>query len=361
MNSTNFHLRSAALTALVSLFIASSLFAEEGGTGHRLPGSGVSLTGILPTEPGLTVVGSNWLYWGDASGSSNLGSLIPDETITNGVSEFVGAAFGGDELPPFAELLIESISQDIIGRLNKTTLSIDVDNVQNISTLTLLYATPWKLFAGRYLFGVALPFAYVDTTVKIKVKGPERKASRTLSDNNWGFSDMVILPAIFSWHSGYFHWNTGLAIYAPTGEYSPSDLAPLGKGYWSFEPYAGVTFLHEKYGQEVSVGASWCFNTTNHETDYRSGDQINLEWLVSQHLPGGFSVGVTGYYYQQITGDSGSGAENGAFRRQSVAIGPTVGFTWKDNLAINAQWFNEVATTNTFKGNVVSVNASWTF
>lgn len=362
MNLKPHHWKTLELAIAAGLMAAAPLIAEEGGTGHHLPGSGVSLTGILPTEPGLTVKASNWLYWGDASGSRNLGSLVPDQAVNNGVSNFLGAALGGGgELPPIAQAVADRVSDQINLRLDKVDLNIEVDSVQNISTLSLLYATPWKLFGGRYVFGVALPFAYVETTVNIEAKGPKRKASRTISDSSFGFSDMVILPAIFGWDSGYFHWNTGLAIYAPTGEYSPGDLAPLGKGFWSFEPFAGVTFLHEKYGQEISVGAAWAINTINPQTNYRSGDQLNLEWLVAQHLPHGFSVGATGYYYQQVTGDSGSGAKNGAFRAQSVAIGPTVGFTWKDNLAINAQWFYEVSATNNFKGNVISVNASWSF
>ncbi len=352
------------LSVLLASLVATPtlwLVAEEGGTGHHLPGSGVSLTGILPAEPGLTVKTSNWLYWGDASGSRNLGGIIPDQTFNDGVSSFLSSALGGGALPPAAFALAGSVSDKINARLDDVDLNVNVDSVQNISTLSLLYVTPWKLFGGRYTAGVALPFAYVDTTVTVEAKGPKRKASLTRSDSSFGLSDMVILPVILGWDSGYFHWNTGLGIYAPTGEYSPGDLAPLGKGFWSFEPFAGVTYLNEKFGQEVSVGAAWAINTTNPQTDYRSGDQLNLEWLVSQHLPNGFSVGVTGYYYQQVTGDSGSGAKSGAFRAQSVAIGPTIGFTWKDNLAINAQWFYEVISQNNFQGNVVSVNASWTF
>lgn len=203
-----------------------------------------------------------------------------------------------------------------------------------------------------------MPLAAVDTKVSIKVKGPLRKATRTLSDSAFGFSDMVILPAIFGWDYKDFHWKTGLAIYAPTGECSSGDLAPLGKGFWSFEPFAGFTYFKPKYGQEVSIGAAWAFTTKNPQTHYVSGQQLNLEWLVAQHLPLGFSVGVTGYYYQQVTGDSGSWAKFGDFRAQTIAIGPNIGYMWKTNRAVNAQWFYELDTTRRFQGKVISVNAS---
>ncbi len=349
--------RTLVRSAVLATCAASGSFAEEGGTGHHLPGSGVSLYGMLPTEPGITVAGSNWLYFGDASASRSLGSLIPDSTVENGIASVFGTLFGGGALPP----VVQQVAELANARLDAIDLNLKVESVQNLSTFSLLYVTPWKVFNGRYAVGVALPFAAVETTVEIQAKGPHRKATRRISESNFGFSDMLILPVIIGWDHESFHWKTGLGIYAPTGEYSPEDLAPLGKGFWSFEPFAGFTYLNMKYGQEVSIGMAYAINTENPQTNYRSGDQINLEWLVAQHLPYGFSVGVTGYYYQQVTGDSGSGARYGDFRAQAIAIGPNIGYTWKTNLAVNAQWFHELDTTRRFQGNVISLNASWTF
>jgi hypothetical protein len=209
--------------------------------------------------------------------------------------------------------------------------------------------------------GVALPLLYVETEVTLEVRGPKRQKTLHVSDNDFGFSDMVILPGIIGWDRGDWHWNVGLGIFAPTGDYSPDDLAPLGKNFWSFEPFAGLTYLNTKNGIELSLGAALDFNTENPATHYRSGDQVNLEWLVAQHLPGGFSVGVTGYYYQQITGDSGSGATNGSFLGRTAGIGPALGYTWKDKLTVNAQWFHEYDTSRRFEGDVISLNVGWTF
>lgn len=47
----------------MAVTVASTALAEEGGTGHHLPGSGVSLTAML-AEAGFTIAGSNWLYFG---------------------------------------------------------------------------------------------------------------------------------------------------------------------------------------------------------------------------------------------------------------------------------------------------------
>jgi hypothetical protein len=73
-----------------------------------------------------------------------------------------------------------------------------MNSAQNLSMLTLVYVTPWRLLSGRYTVGVALPFAYVETTVKFETKGPKRKATRTLSDSSFGFSDKTSSPKIAS-------------------------------------------------------------------------------------------------------------------------------------------------------------------
>lgn len=55
-----------------------------------------------------------------------------------------------------------------------------------------------RLLSGRYTVGVALPFAYMETTVKFETKEPKRKVMRTLSDSSFGFSDKPSSPKIAS-------------------------------------------------------------------------------------------------------------------------------------------------------------------
>jgi hypothetical protein len=39
-----------------------------------------------------------------------------------------------------------------------------------------------------------------------------------------------------------------------------------------------------------------------------------------------FQIGLAGYFYQQITDDTRSGAKLGGFRGRTIGIGPQVGF-----------------------------------
>jgi hypothetical protein len=54
-----------------------------------------------------------------------------------------------------------------------------------------------------------------------------------------------------------------------------------------------------------------------------------LDWAASQFLSANWQVGVAGYVYYQLTGDSGSGAKLGPFKSRVASIGPQVGYLFK--------------------------------
>lgn len=62
--------------------------------------------------------------------------------------------------------------------------------------------------------------------------------------------------------------------------------------------------------------------------DYRTGTEFHIEGAVSQYLSKQFSIGVVGYYYQQISHDGGAGARLGGFRRRVAALGGTTSYTF---------------------------------
>jgi hypothetical protein len=44
-------------------------------------------------------------------------------------------------------------------------------------------------------------------------------------------------------------------------------------------------------------------------TDYQTAPEFQVEAAAMQHLPSGLALGLSGYAYQQLGNDSGSGAE----------------------------------------------------
>ena len=89
-------------------------------------------------------------------------------------------------------------------------------------------------------------------------------------------------------------------------------LANPGKNHWMFDTLLGVSYLSHKTGTEFTLFAGYGISTENPGTTCRNGDIFYLESTLQQYLPlskqtliGG---GVNGFYFQQVTGDSGSGA-----------------------------------------------------
>jgi len=82
----------------------------------------------------------------------------------------------------------------------------------------------------------------------------------------------------------------------------------MGLNRPAFDIKGAYTFLSTATGTEVSATAGVTFNLRNTATDYQSGTEFHVEAALNQHFPFGLAAGVGGYFYQQLTGDSGSGA-----------------------------------------------------
>ena len=165
---------------------------------------------------------------------------------------------------------------------------------------------------------------------------------------------------MLGWTNGGLKYDVRLTIYAPTGDYNKNDLANAGKNYWTFEPMVALSYISSKIGLEVSAFAGVDFNTKNDATDYQTGDQFHIDMTVAEHLPlgklGVFGLGANAFYYQQITGDSGSGAVLGGFEGRTVGVGPVLSYATKigkTDVVAEAKWLPELDVENRMKGDYV--------
>jgi hypothetical protein len=112
-------------------------------------------------------------------------------------------------------------------------------------------------------------------------------------------------------------------------------------------------------GREASLYLGADFNTENPDTNYKTGTQLHLDGTFAQHLPlfGGLAgVGITGYWYEQVTGDSGSGANFGDFKGRTAGLGPVVSYVFKIgsvDMIAEAKWLHEFETRNRLEGDIV--------
>ncbi|MET0669919.1 MAG: transporter [Xanthobacteraceae bacterium] len=110
----------------------------------------------------------------------------------------------------------------------------------------------------------------------------------------------------------------------PVGAYEPQRLANLGIGHAAIDGGAGYTYFNPQTGHELSAVGGLTYNFKNPDTDYRNGVDFHLDMGASQFLSKQVMVGLVGYAYQQLTGDSGGRV--GDFKSRVFGVGPQVGF-----------------------------------
>lgn len=93
--------------------------------------------------------------------------------------------------------------------------------------------------------------------------------------------------------------------------------------------FGALTWLDPATGVDLSAAAGFTFNQPNTATDYKTGNEFHLEWAASKSLNKNISVGLVGYYYQQLTDDTGTGAVLGPFKGRALALGGTIGYNFE--------------------------------
>jgi hypothetical protein len=298
--------------------------AEEGGSGHYMPGTISSFVdGVSPTKVTIARV----------SGLNYQGSI------------------GANRALPIA---------------GETALDVDV-NSQALG-LTGFWRPSWGQIGEHLSYGMSatVPFVRVDVAANVEVPGLGRTIRRR--DTETGLGDLLLTPLMLNYHvNDDLNLNGRLNILAPTGSYEVGRLANLGKNYWTLEPILGFMYLGQQNGHEASIFFGADFNTENTDTSYQTGTQLHVDGTLAQHFPllgNLLGAGVTGYWYQQVEGDSGSGATFGPFKARTNGLGPTVSLVREmgaHKLLVELKGVKEFAARNRPEGSSIIMKAMLTF
>jgi len=204
------------------------------------------------------------------------------------------------------------------------------------SDATLVLFTPtWvpdeKWFGGQPSFSLTFGGGRNSTSAEISiVSGRFGVQSLNRSDADSSGTDLYPQAQI-AWADGHNNWMTYITGDMPVGSYNSSRLSNIGLGHSAIDVGGAYTYLNPTSGLEVSATLGFTYNGTNDNTNYRSGVDSHLDWDVSQFLSEHWQVGIVGYVYYQLSGDSGSGNRVGSFESQVVAVGPEVGYAFTAN------------------------------
>ena len=224
------------------------------------------------------------------------------------------------------------------------------------------YTFSQPMLGGRLQLGAAVPVvgtASTNVSLDTRLFG-----SFGTSASDTGFGDMLLNPFAFYWSFGEFHVKLAQWVIAPTGHYNVNSLINVGRNYWAFDTQLGLTWFHKATGTEVTVLPGIMLNTTNAATDYKSGNEFHLDFMVNQFLAPTFAIGLQGYWYKQIDGDSGSGAVLGPFMGESFGLGPAILWTPEalgGRAAIVLKWLHDISNTNRLNGDWGQVAISYRF
>lgn len=101
----------------------------------------------------------------------------------------------------------------------------------------------------------------------------------------------------------------GLGVVIPVGDFTSSEplkqAIAAGNNVWDVAPSVAVTYTTKPIlaeGTEFSAKLFWNNYFRNKDTDYRTGDLLNVDFSVTEHI-GPLQIGMTGFYAKQIEDD----------------------------------------------------------
>jgi len=80
---------------------------------------------------------------------------------------------------------------------------------------------------------------------------------------------------------------------------------------------------------EFSVTAGMTYNFINPTTQYQSGTDAHIDVGASWSFSDSLYVGVAGYFFNQLSPDTGGGALLGDFRSRVAGVGPQAGWSFR--------------------------------
>ena len=300
--------RYVALAVLVGLCVANarSAAADEGGVSFWVPGFFGSLA-ATPQVPGFSL--ANVFYYSQVSAGGNV-AFAKQVPLGN-----INVIFNGN------------LNANVHGSAEPLYLAAP----------GYTFATP--VLGGQFNVTVAIPYGRIESSVDATIAGnlglggPGFSIGRSLTQAITGFGDIAPMASL-RWNFGVHNFMAFVDGNLTTGRYDPTRIANLGMGHNAIDAGGAYTYFDQKAGQEFSATLGFTYNFENTHTNYQNGIDMHLDWAASQFLTKQWQVGLVGYWYQQLSCDSGSGDRVGCFEGRVAGIGPQVGYIFP----ISKEW-----------------------
>ena len=232
-------------------------------------------------------------------------------------------------------------------------LTAGIDATGDLLFFFPTYTFTQPVLGAQAAFGVGWAIGHLRGSAEVSVTGAQGNTiNKQRTDTITGGSDLYGLGTL-KWHDGNNNYLAYTMFGAPTGAYQLGRLANLSTNHWSIDAGGGYTYFDPNKGYEFSIVGGFTYSFENHDTNYKNGIDSHVDWAASRFLNEQTHVGVVGYFFQQLTGDSGAGATLGAFKSRIAGVGPEIGYFFpvgKEKGYVNLKGYWEFAAQNRAEG-----------
>lgn len=292
-----------------------------------------------------------------------LSALLPTVQAAEGGAPILPAGvydFGAGQLPPPSELATVGLrlASYQARRLNdsngqRSPVGLDL-SVQSLG-LAVIQTTGLRVGEAQYGWGLVLPTLKMALDLSV----PTPVGPLALSGRHSAQGDLQLIPAMLQWvPAPGVYTNAQLMVQLPTGAYDKSRLINPGSNHWSVSPSFAFSWIQASRF-ELSSQIQLNIHGRNKATDYRSGTEYQQEFALGQHL-GAWTLGLGGYYLQQLGDDRAPGLAGGN-RVRALALGPAVSF-FDLGSGLPALWlhaYKEVDARNRSQGTNLALRLAW--
>lgn len=275
----------------------------------------------------------------------------------------------------------------VVERRTKEVRYID----PNIDFYTMSLPMLWtsKNLLGKFFPGVDYGFLIAPSFSNSSITDASLPTDDRKEDelsSQFGFADLYVQPLwMGAAPSMNWTWSLSWGFYAPTGKYdtqpatvagfdfrAPS-LSNIGFGFWTNQFRGAVLWSPFAKEGAVNPGPGFTLATTyeiNGEKDglhFTPGDQLTLNWGVSEYLPLYIQkgllleLGAGGYDSWQVTSDDGNGRVNG-YRDEVHAAGIELGVSQVPSLlTATLHYMYEYAAEDRLTGHTINLSLTYHF
>lgn len=276
-------------------------------------------------------------------------------TLPGGTTQFFIAEF-----PPMAGNYLQVISSySTADQSNDRDGNKKYDQDLKVAAQTLRFTTTWdKKILGSDITVSEFIGTYVDLDNKIHTPYGD------VPLNDDGLSDILFEPLILQWNKGerkQWQMVAGLGFVLPVGTYSKKNDVNVAGHYFSVAPRVAIKYKFEN-GIEAAISPMVNFNWENKDTNYKTGNELTVDYLLAYHKDN-WRFGATGYYYTQLENDELNNQEIENSKTQGFAIGPGAQYHFMSGKGplVSASWIKDIEAKNKSEGETFWLSAAIKF